>query len=160
MDACSTTQPPRTLVAMDIAKQHHEVLIEEPDGTRQQWRMANTRGDYDQLRRRLEAGKASVLIGFEATGVYHRPLGHFLHQCGFELRLLSSLAMARTRTALYNSWDKNDPKGAQVFLHLCSKPGSLSIITIRWSMPSMISRSEPRLIFISPNERFAFSIAS
>lgn len=118
MDACSTTHSPRTFVAIDIAKQHHEVLIEDPDGSRQRWRMANTRCDYDQLRQRLEAVEAAVLIGFEATGVYHRPLGHFLHQCGFELRLLSSLAMARTRTALYNSWDKHDPKDAQVLLHL------------------------------------------
>lgn len=28
-----------------------------------------------------------------------------------------SLALARTREALHNSWDKNDPKDAQVFLH-------------------------------------------
>ncbi|MCA9470191.1 MAG: transposase, partial [Nitrospira sp.] len=118
MATCSTTQSQRTFVAIDIAKQHHEVLIECTDGSRQRWRMANTRHDYDQLRQRLEAVETPVLIGFEATGVYHRSLGHFLHQCGFELRLLSSLAMARTRDALYNSWDKNDPKDAQVLLHL------------------------------------------
>ena len=28
------------------------------------------------------------------------------------------MAVARTREALYNSWDKNDPKDAQVILHL------------------------------------------
>lgn len=37
---------------------------------------------------------------------------------GFELRLVSSLAAARTREALYNSWDKNEPKDAQVILHM------------------------------------------
>ena len=37
---------------------------------------------------------------------------------GCELRQVSSLAVARTRDALYNSWDKNDPKDAQVILHL------------------------------------------
>jgi hypothetical protein len=31
---------------------------------------------------------------------------------------VSSLADARTRDAMYNSWDKNDPKDAQVILHL------------------------------------------
>ena len=118
MTTCSTTQSQLTFFAIDIAKQHHEVLIECTDGSRQRWRMANTRHDDDQLRHRLEAVEAPVLIGFEATGVYHRSLGHYLHQCGFELRLLSSLAMARTRDALYNSWDKNDPKDAQVLLHL------------------------------------------
>jgi hypothetical protein len=45
-------------------------------------------------------------------------LAYYLGQCGFELRLLSSLAVARTRDALYNFWDKNDPKDTQVLLHL------------------------------------------
>jgi hypothetical protein len=31
---------------------------------------------------------------------------------------VSSLAVARTRDAMYKSWDKNDPKDAQVILHL------------------------------------------
>ena len=66
MATCSTTQSRRTFVAIDIAKQHHEVLMECPDGLRQRWRMANTRHDYDQLRQRLEAVEAPVLIGFEA----------------------------------------------------------------------------------------------
>jgi hypothetical protein len=43
---------------------------------------------------------------------------HVLGQAGFQLCQLSSLAVARTRDALYNSWDKNDPKDAQVILHL------------------------------------------
>lgn len=32
--------------------------------------------------------------------------------------LISSVALARTRDALFNTWDKNDPKDAQVILHL------------------------------------------
>ena len=74
--------------------------------------------DFDVLRHRLEGLQAPVLIGFEATGTDHRPLAYFLHQCGFELRLISSLSVARTRDALYNSWDKNAPKDTQVLLHL------------------------------------------
>lgn len=57
-------------------------------------------------------------IGFEATGNYHRPLAHHLGQAAFELKLVSSVGLARTREALHNSWDKNDPKGAQVILHM------------------------------------------
>ena len=34
------------------------------------------------------------------------------------MKLVSSVAMARTREALHNSWDKNDPKDAQVILHM------------------------------------------
>lgn len=105
-------------VAIDVAKQIHEVLIEPPTGGRQRWRMVNCQRDFDLLRQRLQAFQTPVRIGFEATGTYHRPLAYFLHQCGFELRLISSLAVARTRDALYNSWDKNDPKDTQVLLHL------------------------------------------
>ena len=107
-----------TFVAIDVAKQVNDVLMEFPDGTRQRWRMTNSHHHYKLLRDRLQALVVPPLIGFEATGNYHRPLAYFLSQAGFELRLISSLAMARTRDALYNSWDKNDPKDAQVLLHL------------------------------------------
>lgn len=57
-----------------------------------------------------------VRIGFEATGNYHRTLAHHLGQAGFELKLVSSVSLARTLEALHNSWDKNDPKDAQAML--------------------------------------------
>jgi len=44
--------------------------------------------------------KTSVLIGFEATGNYHRPLASFLHEHGFELRLIPPPALARTHEAI------------------------------------------------------------
>jgi transposase len=59
-----------------------------------------------------------VRVVFEATGNYHRPLAHLLKTEGFHLELIASLAVARTREAMHNSWDKNDPKDAQVLLHL------------------------------------------
>jgi len=37
---------------------------------------------------------------------------------GFELYLVSPVAAARFREALFNSWDKNDPKDAAVILDL------------------------------------------
>lgn len=45
-------------------------------------------------------------------------LAHKLLVAGFQLRLISSVALARTREALHNGWDKNDPKDAQVILHM------------------------------------------
>jgi transposase len=66
----------------------------------------------------LRGLESPVLIGFEATGNYHRPLAYFLHRQGFALRLIPTLALARNREAMHNSWDKNDPKDAQVILHL------------------------------------------
>jgi len=59
-----------------------------------------------------------IVVGFEATGNYHRTLAHRLLTAGFELRLISSVALARTREALHNGWDKNDSKDAQVILHM------------------------------------------
>src|SRR3546814_2542607 len=53
-----------------------------------------------------------------ATGNYHRTLAHRLLTAGFELRLISSVALARTREALHNGWDKNDSKDAQEILHM------------------------------------------
>jgi hypothetical protein len=40
-----------------------------------------------------------VLIGFEAIGNYHCPLAHHLGQAGFDLKLVSSVGLARTREA-------------------------------------------------------------
>jgi len=118
MIAKSVSTQPCTFVAIDVAKQVHEVLAELPTGRRQRWRVGNCHADFVVLRDRLRAFQTPVCIGFEATGNYHRPLAYYLGQCGFELRLIASLAVARTHDALYNSWDKNDPKDTQVVLHL------------------------------------------
>lgn len=57
-----------------------------------------------------------MCVGFEATGNYHHNIAYRLHQAGCEL--ISVLALARTREALHNSWDKNDPKDAPVIFHM------------------------------------------
>src|SRR3546814_11489048 len=77
-----------------------------------------TKADYDRLADELTAIGRPVIVGFEATGNYHRTLAHRLLPAGFALRLLSSVALARTREALHNGWDKNDSKDAQENLHL------------------------------------------
>lgn len=78
----------------------------------------NTRAEHDHLIEVLQAYGRPVVCAFEATGNYHRPIGWRLAEAGFEVRLVSSLALARTREALHNSWEKNDPKDAQVILHM------------------------------------------
>jgi transposase len=119
MTLSNDTPQPTTLVAVDIAKNYHDVLIQPPPpGRRRRVRIANSRQDFEHLAGYLQGLKSSVLIGFEATGNYHRPLAYFLHEHGFDLRLIPTLALARTREAMHNSWDKNDPKDAQVILHL------------------------------------------
>lgn len=61
-----------------------------------------TKADYDGLAEQLAAISRPVVVGFEATGNYHRALAHRLLTAGFELRLISSVALARTREALHN----------------------------------------------------------
>ncbi len=107
------------LVAIDIAKDRHEALIEAPGWrSRKQLCIHNSAEDFRALATYLHSLGSPVRIAFEPTGNYHRPLAHFLLSQGFQLQLISSLALARTREAMHNSWDKNDPKDAQVILHL------------------------------------------
>jgi hypothetical protein len=59
-----------------------------------------------------QVGKRHTVAHQEgATGNYHRPLAWRPLQAGFTVQLISSLALARTREALHNGWDKYDPKG-------------------------------------------------
>ena len=107
------------LVAIDIAKARNEVLIQIPDrARRRRLTVLNTKNEHDRLVALLAGLGRPVACGFEATGNYHRPIAWRLLQAGFDVRLVSSLALARTREALHNGWDKNDPKDAQVILHL------------------------------------------
>ena len=107
-----------TLVAIDVAKAWNTVLVEAPDGRRQRFRVANTRSDHDRLVLFLKSQPARCQVALEPTGNYHRPLAYRLLSEGFEVYLVSSVAAARFREALFNSWDKNDPKDAAVILDL------------------------------------------
>jgi transposase len=109
------------LVAIDVSKLRNDVLIEIPGKTRRiRMTVLNCRAEHDRFIERLAGFDRPVIIGFEATGNYHRPLAYRLIEAGFTPRLISSLALARTREALHNGWDKNDPKDAQVILHMLS----------------------------------------
>ena len=119
MTTSNSTPADVVLVAIDIAKLRNEVLIEAPGHKRRRRLLVlNTRAEHDHLIEVLQAYGRPVVCAFEATGNYHRPIGWRLAEAGFEVRLVSSLALARTREALHNSWDKNDPKDAQVILHM------------------------------------------
>ena len=107
------------LAAIDIAKNRHEVLIEVPDRKRHcRVTVLNTREEFERLVTLLLGYDRPICVGFEATGNYHRALVYHLSAAGFDMKLISSVSLARTREALHNSWDKNDPKDAQVILHM------------------------------------------
>lgn len=91
------------LVAINMSKHRHEVLIERPEGgRRRRMTVLATKPDYDRLVADPAAIGRPILVGFEATGNYHRTLAYRLLAAGFELRLISSVALARTREALHN----------------------------------------------------------
>lgn len=106
-------------VAIDISKQRHDILIAIPGKKRRQrMTIRNNKEDFERLGARLLSFDFPVQVAFEATGNYHRNLAYYLSTLNVQVNLISSLALARTREALHNSWDKNDPKDAQVILHM------------------------------------------
>ena len=116
-DSCKT----RTLVAIDIAMRRNEVLIQPPGRKRYRLSITNDRIDHDRLARHLTDIGGEVDVAFEATGNYHRTIAWRMIDAGFTTHLISSVALARTREALHNSWDKNDPKDAQVMLYMLAQ---------------------------------------
>lgn len=92
------------LVTIDIAKARHEVLIAIPDKKRRRrLTVLNERADFNRLVTVLKEYEGPVRVAFEATCNYHRAMAYHLATAGFELKLVSSAALARTREALNNS---------------------------------------------------------
>jgi len=110
--------PPHVWVAIDIAKHWNAALVEHPDGRQQRFRFTHCLDDYDRLVKLLRSFVLPCRIAFEPTADFHRTLGFRLVREGFEVCLVSSVAGARLREAIFNSWDKNDPKAAEVILRL------------------------------------------
>lgn len=106
------------LVAIDIARYWNAVLIETPAGKRHRFRMANSAADIDRLLTFLHGLPGTCRVALEPTGDYHRSIAHRLLVEGFEVMGINSVAQARYREAMFNSWDKNDPKDATVILEM------------------------------------------
>lgn len=79
MPTLQPPQDPAVLVAIDIAKLGHDVLIEAPGWkSRKRMILVNNAVEFRRFAEYLHSLKHSVRVGFEATGNYHRPLAHFL----------------------------------------------------------------------------------
>jgi transposase len=64
----------------------------------------------------------------EPTGDCHRTLAYRLLNEGFDVCLVSSVAGDRLREAMFNSWDKNDPKDASVILALLKQGLTMQLV--------------------------------
>ncbi len=112
-----------TFVAIDIAKVKNDILVEFSDGKRRKLKIFNRMEDFLELDGLLRAQNGPCIVGVEPTSNYHRPISYFLKNRGYDVRFVPSIGVARTREALHNSWDKNDPKDAQVILALRQRLG-------------------------------------
>lgn len=91
------------LVAIDISMTRHEVLIDVPNKKRRRrLTILNQLDDFNRLIATLSEYGRPVRVAFEATGNYHRALAYQLATAGFDVKLVSSVALARTREALHN----------------------------------------------------------
>ncbi len=97
MTSIAQTEP--VLVAVDIAKARHEVLIAIPGRTRRRrLTVLNQLDDFNRLIATLSDYGRPVRVAFETTGSCHRALAYRLGIAGFTVKLVSSVALARTRT--------------------------------------------------------------
>jgi transposase len=108
----------KSFVAIDVAKEWNVVLTQTDGGDRRTFKVANRAADHNRLVDFMKSLPAPVRVGLEPTGDYHRPLAYRLLKEGFEVVSVSSVALARFREARYGTWDKNDPKDAQVILSM------------------------------------------
>jgi transposase len=105
-------------LAFDVGRYSNAVLIETATGQRHRFKMTNTAEDFDRLLLFVQGLGGRVRAGLEPTGDYHRALAHRLALAGVEVVSISSVAQSRYREAMFNSWDKNDPKDAAVILQM------------------------------------------
>lgn len=106
------------LVAIDVAKRAHEVVVRWPSGKTKAFKVLSQRSEFERVTEFLLEQGLPVRAALEPTADFHRPLAHWLLTHGIEVHLASSLACARIRDAIYNSWDKHDLKDARVILYL------------------------------------------
>ena len=83
---------------IDIAKSRHEVLISSPGKKRHhRLKVLNRLEDFNRLVASLADYDCPVRVAFEATGNYDRALAYRLGLAGFEVKQVSSVALAHTR---------------------------------------------------------------
>lgn len=104
-------------MAIDIGKYSHDIAIKWPNGKVKKLKIPNSLSGYQTMLKET-AGDYSLVAGFEATADYHRNIAYWLNQNNAHCHLVSSVASARARDMLFNSWDKNDRKDANVILYL------------------------------------------
>ncbi len=118
MDKKKNTSNSTVWVAIDISKHFHQILVSSENNKKRVFKISNTMEGFNRLKDEIFRFGKIAIADLEPTGNYHRALAYFLQKSGIKVVNISSVALARTREVIHNSWDKNDPKDASVILHL------------------------------------------
>ena len=76
---------------------------------------------------------------------------HCLGDLRLQLKQVSSVALARTREPLHNSWGKSDLKEAQVILHML-EIGAVQVIHDPMVATQLVEPSHSRLFSVQPEQ--------
>jgi transposase len=116
------------IVGIDVAKDKHHAFFGTATGKTLLRRLVfeNNKVGFEKLLTHVEAIRvqhalSKVVIGFEPTGNYHKPLGAYLIKCGLMVVLVSGVAVKRNRELLDGRWDKHDTKCAANIADLISQ---------------------------------------
>lgn len=116
------------VVGLDVGKDKHHAFFGTAYG-RTLWRRLIFDNNISGFRRLVEQVKAlmaqnnleQVIFGLEPTGNYHKPLGRWLIDQGYEVILVGGKAVKDNRQLLDGRWDKNDTKDSANVADLLSQ---------------------------------------
>ena len=105
------------VVGIDIAKEKNHAFFGSAKGESYRRRLIfeNNIMGFEKLKSHIESiqaarGKQKVVLGLEPTGNYHKVLGRWLIEQGYQLSLVTGKAVKDNRESIDNRWDKNDTK--------------------------------------------------
>jgi transposase len=105
------------VIGIDVAKDKHYAFFGSPQGETFRRRLIfenNIRG-FEKLKSHIKSiqsvrGKDKVVLGLEPTGNYHKALGQWLIEQGYQLILVTGKTVKENRETIDGRWDKNDTK--------------------------------------------------
>jgi transposase len=116
------------IVGIDVSKDRHHAFFGTARG-KTVYKKLVFENSYQGFIRLIDHAKAmlaqngfgGMIFGLEPTGDYHKPLANFIITSGYNLVLVSGVALKRNRELLDNRWDKNDTKDAANIADLISQ---------------------------------------
>jgi transposase len=116
------------IVGLDIAKDQHHAFFGTATGHTlwKRWLFDNSQEGFQKLLLQTEALQVQhalpqVVFGLEPTANYHKPLGEYLIRRGYQVVLVSGVAVKRNRELLDGRWDKHDTKDSANVADLISQ---------------------------------------